>query len=165
MFAPHTLHVAVSLLFVTMTMCTHSVHPSSFGIELDGGSTSGNMTSRHQSISATAVACIASFNKFKSIKQNQVVHGAALFNSRHTNSHNCDNMSVAQRTVFEDGVQKYFDMNNNLHREDGPALIDAKTGATAHYLHGVLMKPSQHRWFRRRGALVRNAPSDIVKFM
>ena len=73
--------------------------------------------------------------------------------------------SSPQHTRFEDGVQKYYDTSGMLHREDGPAIVNSKTGASAHFLHGVLMTPVQHRWLRRRGALLRDAPADIVAFM
>ena len=65
----------------------------------------------------------------------------------------------------EDGVVRYFDASKSLHREDGPAYIVRATGASAHYLRGVLMTPREHRWIRRKCALIRNAPMDIILFI
>ena len=68
-------------------------------------------------------------------------------------------------TRVENGIVLFLNEDSKLHRIDGPALIDSNTGATAHYLHGVLLRPREHRWLRRRNALLRDAPKCIIEFM
>ena len=63
------------------------------------------------------------------------------------------------------GVHLFFNDNGALHREDGPAHIDLKTGASMFFLHGLRMFPYEHRYLRRRNALLRGVPRCIVQFM